>query len=192
MNRIDLEQAIRKTASVRPEVRAVPSLREIVSEYIAAEAMRNERDRAAGARLELGKSALTERGRQFEARLDESGRQFEARTAEADREFADRLALDRAYLGSWSNANQWATAVSIGNLGVTGLGMKANLQEVAKQERLQREIVDLLKDNARLYPEGMKSLRLGTEDALSRIINRRSTRYPADVYPGAGIREEVT
>jgi hypothetical protein len=192
MNRLDLEQAIRKVAAVSPEEKAIPNLRDVVGAYTAQEATENEQARATGARLDLGKKTLAESGQQFAARLAESGRQFGNKLTESSREFTSKIAenrrelsqkhqLDRDYLDAWSDANKWATAISIGNLGLTGLNMEANLKDIAKQDALQKNIIGTMRANSDRQLSGARQQRLDLEEALSEITKKRSR--PADIYP---------
>lgn len=267
MNEIELQQAIRGALSARPEQRAVPALRDIVSSYAAQKSMENERARAATAQLELGKRGLAEearektaslaesarqhetglaqsrdiyealrneavqefektyaekgyehsaklqeqqeafkagidwasqkftqlygekgrqfglttaeQSREFEEKLKESSRQFNLKTEEENRQFMQKLALDRAYLDTWADANKWATVIGIGNLGITGLGMKANLVETAKQQNMLQQILDVTKSNISRYQEGMTSEKERVEDYLNRISGG-NRRLPSD------------
>lgn len=83
----------------------------------------------------LARSTMEEKNRRFTANLELK----RAKLAESNRQFMTNLSKDRQMIDAWADSNQWATAIGVGNLGVTGLGFYAQSLQDAETRKMQEE-----------------------------------------------------
>lgn len=61
---------------------------------------------------------------------------METARTERGRQFNTRLAADRKMLDTWADQNRWATAIALGNLGISALSIPADMRTAEKAEAL--------------------------------------------------------